>query len=173
LAVGDARDGGDDVIFRRVLHCEARHAFAEPKAYDPVGHVEDIDQIVADHKQGVAFISEAFDQSEHLCRLLDAERSGRLIEDQQLWIAEKRAGDRNRLALSTGQRGDRRAQILDLDRKARQQAYGDLFRVERSQESPGSSLLAQKQIRDDVEIVATTSPSSTAMLTSLNARTAP
>ena len=53
------------------------------------------------------------DQVEHLGGLDDAERRRRLVHDDHVRGPHRRPGDRDRLALPTGERGDRHPQVLD------------------------------------------------------------
>ena len=65
------------------LRGDDRHASAEPHDLDAVGELEDVRHVVADQDHRQAALADPPDQVEHLARLLDAERSGRLVHDHQ------------------------------------------------------------------------------------------
>ena len=51
-------------------------------------------------------LAEVLDEREDLRGLHDAERRGRLVEDEDARMRDERAGDRHRLPLAAGQRAD-------------------------------------------------------------------
>ena len=57
------------------------HTPAEPHDLDAVGELEDMRHVVADQDHRQPALAHAADQIEHLPRLLDAERGGRLVHD--------------------------------------------------------------------------------------------
>ena len=67
---------------------------------------EDVVHVVADEDHCKAAVGEPADQPEHLLGLRDAERGGRLVEDDELGVPEHRSGDRDGLALAAGEAGD-------------------------------------------------------------------
>ncbi len=85
----------------------------EPEHDDPVGDLEDVGEVVADHDHAEAAIAQPLDQLEDLLGLDDAERRRRLVEHHELRIAEQRAGDRDRLALPAGEALDLGADAAD------------------------------------------------------------
>ncbi len=112
-----------------------------------VGHV------VADHDHAVAVLAEALDQVEHLRGLGDTEGRCRLIEDDDLRVAEQGPGDRHGLALATRERRDGDAHGGDLRRQLPEQLPGlDLHR--HVVEPGGAQLLTEEQVLDDVEVLA-------------------
>ena len=103
IGAGDRRD---DLLAGRVIDVEGRRAPAEAQDHDPVGDLEDVGEVVADHDHPEAALAQALDQAEHLRGLRDAQRRRRLVEQHDLRLAEQRAGDRHRLALPAGERAD-------------------------------------------------------------------
>ena len=102
-----------------------------------------------------------FDQLEHLSGLRDAQRSGRLVEDQELRVPERRPGDRDRLSLSSGQRVDRGVDAGDgRDSQPAELCRGVLLHVrlgkdvqEEQQDVAGRPARAEEQVRGGVEVV--------------------
>jgi hypothetical protein len=92
----------------------------------------------------------------------DAERRGRLVEDQQLGVPERRAGDRDGLALTAGERAHPVPQALDggdvqlvhaVGRVLLHVGLGEhLHRAERLRRP--AELATEVEIRDGVEVVA-------------------
>ena len=133
---------------------------AEAEDDDPVGDLEDVDQVVADHDDAQAALAQAPDQLQHLGGLRDAERRGRLVEQHDPGLAEQRARHRDLLALTAGERADLAAQARDRHRQAGEQLLGlvlhprlvelarDLTRARRD------LLAAEEEVGDDVEVVA-------------------
>ena len=74
--------------------------------HDAVGHRLHVGHVVADHDHAVAALAQALDQVEHLGGLGHAEGGGRLVEDDQLRVAEQRPGDRHGLPLAARERRD-------------------------------------------------------------------
>ena len=133
---------------------------AEAEDEDPVGDLEDVDQVVADHDHAEPALAQAPDQVQHLRRLGDAERRRRLVEQHDLGLAEQRAGDRDLLALAAGERADLAAQAGDRHRQvgeqlARPVLHPRLVELARDRAGPGRDLLApEEEVGDDVEVVA-------------------
>src|SRR5271163_2350847 len=77
------------------------HAVVAPEAQhdDAVGHGAHVLHVVADHHHAQALGAHALDQVEHLGGLRDAERSGGLIEQNDLGFEQERAGDGDGLPL--------------------------------------------------------------------------
>ena len=65
------------------------------------------------------------DVAQHHRGLLDAERRGRLVEDQDAGAEIDGAGDRHALALAAGKRADRLAGVADVDADLRHLLAGD------------------------------------------------
>ena len=59
---------------------------AEPQHGDPVGGLEDVVEVVRDQDDAEALLAEAAHEREHLLGLRDAERRGRLVEDDELRV---------------------------------------------------------------------------------------
>ena len=97
---------------------------------DAVGHLEDVGHVVADEDDAEALLGEAPHQVEHLAGLRDAQRRGRLVEHHDLGVPEHGLGDRDGLALTTGERGDRHPHRRHrADRQRRQGAPRRLLHV--------------------------------------------
>ena len=62
---------------------EARDVLAEAQDRDAVGDLEDVVQVVRDEHDREALLGEPAHEVEHLARLRDAERGGRLVEDHE------------------------------------------------------------------------------------------
>ncbi len=79
---GDAGgDRVDDLLLGRLAALEDGDVLAETEDRDPVGHLEDVVEVVRDEDDREPLLGEATDEVEHLARLRDAERCGRLVED--------------------------------------------------------------------------------------------
>ena len=93
---------------------------------------------------------------EHLLGLGDAERGGRLVEDDELGSSTAPPGDRHGLALATGEAGDLLAHRLQRahgqagERLARRAAPSSAS----SSTTAGVLLAAEEHVLDDVEVVA-------------------
>ena len=68
---------------------------------------EDVVEVVADQDDAEAAVGQPADQAQHLLGLGDAQRGGRLVEDDELGVPQHGAGDGDGLPLATGQAGDR------------------------------------------------------------------
>src|ERR1044072_5551851 len=64
---------------------------------DAVGHLEDMRHVVADQDDRHALAADVEDQLEHLARFLHAQRSGRLVHDDDTAAEGGRARDRGTL----------------------------------------------------------------------------
>src|SRR6267378_1969608 len=60
------------------------HEAAQVENSDPVGHLENVSQVVRDHHHREAAVAQALDQVEHLPGLYDPEGGGGLVHDHQL-----------------------------------------------------------------------------------------
>ena len=79
---GDAGgDRVDDLLLGRLTALEDGDVLAEPEDRDPVGHLEDVVEVVRDEDDREPLLGETSDEVEHLTRLRDAERGRRLVED--------------------------------------------------------------------------------------------
>ena len=121
VVLADPGDRRDDVLLGRLFGLEVPGRPAEAEDEDAVGDLEDVDQVVADHDHAEAALAEFADQVEDLGRLGDAERRRRLVEQDDLRLAEQGAGDRDLLALPAGERPDLAAQAGDRHRQVREQ----------------------------------------------------
>ena len=97
--LGRAGDGGDDVLVAHVGCEEVAVVAAESQHDDPVGDSLHVGHVVADQHHPVAALAQPLDEVEHLGRLRDAQRGGRLVEDDDPRVADERSGDRDGLTL--------------------------------------------------------------------------
>ena len=162
--LGDARDlrrharGDrlDDLLLGRLVALVDADVAAEAQDGDPVGDLEDVVQVVRDEHDREAPVGEALDEVEHLARLGDAERRGRLVEDDEPRVPQHGLRDRDRLALAAGERGYGLADGADrgdgerLQRLGRALLHLGSFR----RQSRSCVLAAEVHVLDDVEVVA-------------------
>ena len=100
----------DDLPVVDGLGVHLRGHLPEVQARDVVGHLEDVVHVVGDQDDREAVVGEPADQVEHLLGLGDAQRRGRLVEDDELGVPQHRARDRHGLPLTAGQARDLLAQ---------------------------------------------------------------
>ncbi len=74
---------------------------------------ESVDDVVSDEDDRDALLARLQDDAENVRRLLDAERSGRLVEDQHAGAKMHRSGDRQGLTLTAGQAADEAVAVVD------------------------------------------------------------
>src|SRR3954465_2373150 len=108
----------DDVLHGRLAAVEARDALAEAQHLDAVGDLEDLGHVVADETDGEAARADAPEQVEHVARLDDAERGGRLVHEDDLARPRHRPADRAALGRPAGHRRARPARVLKADAEA-------------------------------------------------------
>ena len=141
-------------------HVEGGLPPAQPQHDDPVGDLEDVLEVVADHHHAEAALAEALDQAEHLRRLRHAEGGGGLVEQHDLGLAEQGAGDRNGLALASGEAADLGPNAAERrHRKLVEQLVRVLLHLglvdHRQRDAPvADHLLAEVEVGDHVEVVA-------------------
>ena len=99
-------DRFDDLLLVGLAALELGDVLAEAQHGDRVGDLEDVVQVVGDQDHGEALLAEALDEVQHLPRLRDAERRGRLVEDHDPRVPHHRLGDGDGLALAAGEPGD-------------------------------------------------------------------
>ena len=75
------RDRVDDLLLGRLTALVDGDVLAEAEDRDPVGHLEDVVEVVRDEDDREPLLGEAAHEVEHLPRLRDAERGRRLVED--------------------------------------------------------------------------------------------
>ena len=92
---------------------------------DQVGVV----RVVGDEHDAQAGVPRRRGVLEHDTGLLDAERRGRLVEDQHPGAEVDRPGDRHALPLAAGERADRLVDVLDDDAHLAQLLVGDPLHV--------------------------------------------
>ena len=100
------------------------HAPTEPHDLDPVGELEDVRHVVADQDHRQAALAHALDEVEHLPRLLDAERGGRLVHDHHALRPSGGPGDGDALTLPAGEVLDRLGHRADADLELREMSCG-------------------------------------------------
>ena len=61
--------------------------------HQPVADLLELAEVVRRHEHGAAAVGQRADQAAHLAHALRVEAVGRLVEDQQLGVAEQRGGD--------------------------------------------------------------------------------
>ena len=69
---------------------------------DPVGHAQHLLHVVADEDDRDPVALQALDEGQHDLSLLDAERGGRLVEQNDPAAPQHRPGDSDRLPLAAG-----------------------------------------------------------------------
>ncbi len=129
---------------------------AQVQDRDPVGHLEDVVEVVRDHADRDAAAGERLIRSSTISRLGDAERGGRLVHDHQLGVANQRLGDGDRLTLPAGQRGDRLAdRAHSRDTAGRSTSRRAAISIASSSSSGASQqLVPEEHVLDDVQVVA-------------------
>ena len=134
---------------------ELGHVLTEPQDRDPVRDLEDVVHVVRHEHDAEALLAEALDEVEHLAGLRDAERRGRLVEDDELGVPHDRLGDGDRLPLAAGQAGDRLADGADRrDRQVGERLGRPLLHVDLVEPAePVELLTAQEHVLDDVQVV--------------------
>src|ERR1700724_1815498 len=91
------------LLHRVALRGDDARATAEALDVDPVRDFKYLRHVVADQDDGQAPAAQPLDQCQHLAGLADAQRGGRLVQDDDLRAERGRAGDRDGLALTAGQ----------------------------------------------------------------------
>ena len=76
---------------------------------------ERVMRVVGDEHDTDATLARLVDVLQDDARLLDAERRGRLVQDQDLRPEVDRAGDRDALALTARQRPERLIDVVEMD----------------------------------------------------------
>ena len=133
-----------------------RDVAAEPQHGDPVGDLEDVVQVVRDQDDGEPLLGQPLDELEHLLRLRDAERGGRLVEDHEPRVPHHRAGDGDGLSLAARKGRDRlpdRADRRHGEALHRLRGLGLHHRLLEPVQ-PVAGLAAEVHVLDDVEVVA-------------------
>ena len=101
-------------LYDLVVGCLRRLAraglLAMPKDDDLVGDFENIAQVVRDEDDPLALRTQGLNQRQHAALLGDAERSSRLVHDDEPCVPVERPPDGDRLALPAGKGGDWRVE---------------------------------------------------------------
>ena len=146
----------DDLVLGDFVAFVDADVAAEPQHGDPVGDLEDVVQVVRDQDDGEPLLGQALDELEHLLRLRDAERGGRLVEDHEPRVPHHRAGDGDGLPLAARQGRDRlpdRADRRHGEALHRLRGLGLHHRLLEPVQ-PVAGLAAEVHVLDDVEVVA-------------------
>ena len=88
---------------------------AAVEEHEAVADREGVVRVVGDEDHADAALARLEDVLEHDARLLDAERRGRLVEDQHARAEVDRPRDRDRLPLAARERADRLVRVADVD----------------------------------------------------------
>ena len=149
-------DRVDDLVLRHLRAREQARVAPEPKHGDAIGDLEDVVEVVRDQDDREALLAEPLDEREHLLGLRDAERRGRLVEDDELRVPHHRPGDRDRLALPTRERGHLLADRPDRRDAQRLQRLGGALLHHRLLKHLDEvvRLAPEIHVLDDVEVVA-------------------
>ena len=148
------------MLLRRVFGREVARGPAETQDDDPVGDLEDIGEVVADHDDPEAALAQATNQLQHLFGLRHAQRRGRLVQEDDTRLPEQRASYGHLLTLTAGEGPDLGAQAGDRHRQAGEQLSRSvlhlrLVELARSlSEARRDLLMAEEDVGDDVEVVA-------------------
>ena len=146
-------DGRDDLLGGDGAGVEDAVVAAQAEDDDAVGDGADVLHVVADHDHAAPAVAQPLDEVEHLGGLGDAERGGRLVEDDHLRVTQQRAGDGDGLPLPAREGRDRHLQAGEPGRELAQQLpradlHGHVVEGHRAQ------LLAEEQVRGHVEVLA-------------------
>ena len=96
----------------------------EPHDLNPVGELEDVRHVVADQDHRKTALAHALNEVEHLPRLLDAERCGRLVHDHHALRPSGGPGDGDALTLPAGEVLDRLGHRADANLELREMSCG-------------------------------------------------
>ena len=88
---------------------------AELEDHEVVADQVGVVRVVGDEDDAEAGVAGRGDVLQHHAGLLDAERGGRLVEDQHPGAEVDRPGDRDALPLAAGERADGLVDVLDDD----------------------------------------------------------
>ncbi len=120
----------DDLGGAGVLGLDLGGHPAEVERHHAVGDLHDVVHVVGDQHDAAALVGQPAYQVEDLPGLGDAERGGRLVEEDHLAVPQHRLGDGDGLALTTGEVGDQLADRGDgADREAGQRLAGLLLHL--------------------------------------------
>ncbi len=113
--LGAARHHGRDLLAADVALGEEAHRAAAIEEHEVVADRISVVDVVGDQDHREAVGARLRDVAQHERRLLDAERRGRLVEDQHAGAEIDGAGDREALPLAARKRADRLMRIADMD----------------------------------------------------------
>ena len=103
---GHDRHRRADLLRNGGAHVEDPADPAQPQHDDPVGHGDDVLQVVRDHHDADPPRPQLPDHVQDHGPLLDAERGGRLVQHHEARVAEQRTRDGHDLPLGAGEVGD-------------------------------------------------------------------
>jgi hypothetical protein len=127
---------------------------AQVQHRDPIGHGEDVVQVVGDHEHREAVVTQVPDQLEHHRRLRHTERCGGFVHDDQLGVPHHRPGHGHRLPLAARKRADRLADGADRRHlQARQGLGGRPLHGVLVEQAVTDLLAAEEHVLDDVQVV--------------------
>src|SRR5215471_4953583 len=121
---------------------------------DPVRDLEDVVQVVGDDHHRQPAIPEPFDQVQHLPGLHHPEGGGGLVKQHQLGVPHHRLGHRDRLPLTSRERGHR---LPDRAHRGHPQGGQGLARLYLHrvlvEQAAAQSFPAEEHVLDDVQVV--------------------
>ena len=119
----------------------------------PLGQVEHVVDVVAYEKDPDPLALELPDEAMHLCRLRGPKSGRRLVHDQGARVEVDRSGDRDRLALTSGEAEDRRLEILEVRVEATDDFPRSRFHGRVVEGAGPHQLSTEEDIRRRIEIV--------------------
>ena len=133
-----------------------RHTPSEADDVDPVGELEHVRHVVADQDHGEAPLADTLDQGEHLPRLLDSQRGGRLVHDHDPPRPRRGPRHRDTLPLAAGQGLDRLRDRPDADLEPERcsaacRRIALVEQPQRSEHAAATALTAEEDVGGDVE----------------------
>ena len=125
LELGAAGHHPDQLVERHLGPREVTHAASTTQQHEPVAHRVGVVRVVRDEDDAETTVAGRGDVLQHDAGLPDAERGGRLVEDQHARTEVHRAGDRHTLPLATRQGADRLLDVAQVDAHRLQLGLGD------------------------------------------------
>ncbi len=148
------------MLLGRLFGLEVPGGSTEAQNHDPIRHLEDVGEVVADHDHSQPPLFQAPDQLQHLLGLRHPESGRGLVKEDDPRLSEEGARNRYLLTLTAGERADLGANARDRHSEAGEQltrAVLHLRLVELARDLPGARrdlLLAEEDVGDDIEVVA-------------------
>ena len=141
------------VIGVHLLRKHVGHDPAAPEHHDPVGQAKHLIDVVAGEQDRRAPLTQAGDQLLHLGSLDDAQRRGRLVEQQHPGLAGHRTRHGHHLALAAGERPHSPGGVRQRDVIAAEHRLGGGVETDVGQQLP-APLPAEQQVRGDIQVLA-------------------